>query len=347
MDETFDVDAFITRIGTRLVEQFDDARHATSPSTVGAAMEQPVRQQLEQILPRGIGVGSGFIIDSSKGTSRQMDVVLYEKDICPVFSINGTPETTYYPCEGVIAAGEIKSSIGTNELKDCFRKIASVKRLRRHFVRFPIPNPDTGELYVLDRGYGTLRDDSLRDLAKGQDRIESTEIFGFVVAGDIRMALETLCKSFLALSQEVGDPLSPNQLVVLSGGLVSWGKLRKGAPQIVRREQDGKYVLQESVGTEIEREDTLSARGADFVRYTSEPEAFRTLIRWIHQVYRTGRTSDVRAFDQYLLRDDAADSLADGIYLKEGVSLESVLRRKGFDTLMKPYGEGDARLGRQ
>ena len=145
MDETFDVDAFITRIGTRLVEQFDDARRATSPSTVGAAMEQPVRQQLEQILPRGIGVGSGFVIDSSQGTSRQMDVVLYEKDICPVFSINGTPETTYYPCEGVIAAGEIKSSIGTKELKDCFRKIASVKRLRRHFVRFPIPNPDTGE----------------------------------------------------------------------------------------------------------------------------------------------------------------------------------------------------------
>ena len=50
MDNTFDVDAFVTRIGTRLVAQFDDARTATSPSTIGAAMEQPVRAQLEQIL---------------------------------------------------------------------------------------------------------------------------------------------------------------------------------------------------------------------------------------------------------------------------------------------------------
>lgn len=51
MDPTFDVDAFITRVGRRLVEQFDDAKAATAPTTGGAAMEQPVRNQLEQILP--------------------------------------------------------------------------------------------------------------------------------------------------------------------------------------------------------------------------------------------------------------------------------------------------------
>ena len=57
MDQTFNVEAFISRIGKRLVGQFDDARAATSPATVGAAMEQPVRAQMEQILPRGIEVG--------------------------------------------------------------------------------------------------------------------------------------------------------------------------------------------------------------------------------------------------------------------------------------------------
>ena len=83
MDNTFDVDKFIARIGTRLVEQFEDARAATSPAAVGDAMEQPVKDQLEQLLPRGIGVGSGFVIDSNGATSRQTDVVLYEKDILP------------------------------------------------------------------------------------------------------------------------------------------------------------------------------------------------------------------------------------------------------------------------
>ena len=41
-----------------------------------------------------------------------MDVVLYEKEQCPVFCINNSAETTYYPCEGVLAVGEVKSTIG-------------------------------------------------------------------------------------------------------------------------------------------------------------------------------------------------------------------------------------------
>ena len=79
MKSTFNPDAFIQGVGRRLVEEFEIARTATSPSTVGAAMEQPVRKQLEQILPRGIGVGSGFVIDTYGETSRQIDIVLYEK----------------------------------------------------------------------------------------------------------------------------------------------------------------------------------------------------------------------------------------------------------------------------
>ena len=82
MDETFDPDRFIRRIGERLVDEFEDAKASTTPSTVGSAAEQPVREQLEQVLPRGVGVGEGCVIDSYGGTSRQQDVILYERDIC-------------------------------------------------------------------------------------------------------------------------------------------------------------------------------------------------------------------------------------------------------------------------
>ena len=71
MDRNFDPDGFIRRIGERLVDEFKDAKAGTTPSTVGSAAEQPVRDQLEQILPRGIAVGEGFVIDSYGGTSRQ------------------------------------------------------------------------------------------------------------------------------------------------------------------------------------------------------------------------------------------------------------------------------------
>ena len=112
MDQTFDPDGFIRRIGERLVDEFKDAKAGTTPSTVGSAAEQPVRDQLEQILPRGIAVGEGFVIDSYGATSRQQDVILYERDICPVFSINRTPHDRPGP-----GRSERASPIGTNPLR--------------------------------------------------------------------------------------------------------------------------------------------------------------------------------------------------------------------------------------
>ena len=107
------------------------------------------------------------MIDSYGGTSRQQDVVLYERDICPVFSINRTPQTTYYPCEGVIAAGEIKSLLDRDSLEDAFKKVASVKALRRHAVADLMPHPTTGESIVLRRSYLSLRDDSVSQIGRG------------------------------------------------------------------------------------------------------------------------------------------------------------------------------------
>jgi len=157
MERKFDAPAYIDRVGERLVLEFEDAGQATTPSLVGGAREVPVRDQLEQILPRGIAVGSGCVIDSHGNASQQTDVILYERDICPVFSINNTPETTYYPCEGVIAVGEIKSSLNTTTLEDSFAKISSVKRLRRHIVTFPgnLEFLPSGERMISYRNYGS------------------------------------------------------------------------------------------------------------------------------------------------------------------------------------------------
>ena len=115
--------------------------------------EQPVRDQLEQVLPRGVAVGKGFVIDSYGGTSRQQDVVLYERDFCPVFSINDTRQTTFYPCEGVIAVGEIKSRLDRDSLENAFKKVASVKALRRHAVAHFMPHPKTGAPIPRKRKY--------------------------------------------------------------------------------------------------------------------------------------------------------------------------------------------------
>ena len=221
MDQTFDPDGFVRKIGERLVDEFKDAKAGTTPSTVGAAAEQPVREQLEQVLPRGIGVGEGFVIDSYGGTSRQQDVVLYERDICPVFSINRTPQTTYYPCEGVIGVGEVKSSLDGDSLQDAFQKVASAKQLRRHIVHEFMPNPSTGEPIPSRRNYLTPHGDSIVRVDEERGDKGRLQIFGFVLAGESRLKHETLIENFLAFAAQVGDSFSPNLLATLDGHAIN------------------------------------------------------------------------------------------------------------------------------
>ena len=308
MKPTFDPDAFIQRVGRRLVEEFDTARTATSPSTVGAAMEQPVREQLAQILPPGIGVGSGFVIDIYGQTSRQIDIVLYERDICPVFSINGTPGTTYYPCEGVLAVGEVKSALDGDSLKDAFSKISSVKELTRQVIYHLLVDPKTGSRYPSYRNYASMRDDSLHDISKSPGDL--AQIYGFVLAGSTRLAEKTLAARFLELNRKVGDVVSPNLLVVLSGTLLSWGRVTTEQPPEVRQHTDGKHVLTIPQGGPPAYAQQWSTQSADLLGLHHGADPFRELVRCIRDVYRRGRTSAIVSLDNYFqLRDSSAHKI--------------------------------------
>ena len=299
MDERFDPDRFIRRIGERLVDEFEDAKAGTTPSTVGSAAEQPVRDQLEQVLPRGVGVGEGCVIDSYGGTSRQQDVILYERDICPVFSINRTPQTTYYPCEGVIAVGEIKSSLEGSSLKDAFDKVTSVKRLRRHVVHDFMPHPTTGAPIPLYRHYLSARRDEITRMDEVKGSEEWMRIFAFVLAGESRVKHETLLGRFCALAAQGEEELSPNLLVALDGFAIRWGNIEKGERKEVRRSEHGTYgVTVYRDGPENWKE-KWSAETATHLGGSRNSDGFRMLVRWIRQGVESGRTSHVSAFNRY------------------------------------------------
>ena len=303
MENSFDPNAFIQRMGERLVEQFDDARTATSPSTVGAAMEQPVRAQLEQILPRGLAVGSGFVFDSYGSTSRQTDIVLYEKDICPVFSINNTPETTYYPCECVVAVGEVKSILNKASLRDAFWKIRSVKRLERYPTRHFVPNATTGSTPPLYRSYGALHTGDIVNVNENPGPLGS--IYGFILAGKTRLSDDTLATSILTLSHEVGDVLSPNLALVLGGPLLSWGRMTMEQPGEVRK-RDGKYVFTVPRGGPKRYVREWAAESAELLDVDNEAQPFRELVNNIREIYHSGRTSDIGSLDRYFVSQEPA-----------------------------------------
>lgn len=284
MESTFDPIAYIGRIGRRLVNDFDDARQATTPSLVGGAMEVPVRDQLESILPLGIAVGSGCVIDSYGNTSQQMDVVLYERNICPVFNVNDTPETTYYPCEGVIAVGEIKSSFGTKELRDSIDKIASVKSLSRHVVVADPSEldylPDVENL-VHYRGYGDIEVPSVINATRADsaDAIEYSRIYGFILAGELRISDKTLLTRFAEHSANVGDSRCPNLLVALNGGVLF---------PVCANEKQYRF----------------SAESASHFLFLEDAPPFQALVQRLYIAYQKGLTSPVDSFNRYLFRQN-------------------------------------------
>src|ERR1700693_2442591 len=132
MTADFDPSKFVGRIGEKLVMEFEQASDGGTPGLIGSARENPARRQLEKLLPAFVSCGSGLLIDSFGGRSDQQDIVFYERDFCPIYSINDTPEATYYPVEGVVAVGEVKSIVDKGILFDALRKLKSAKLLRRY-----------------------------------------------------------------------------------------------------------------------------------------------------------------------------------------------------------------------
>ncbi|MDE0419559.1 MAG: hypothetical protein OXK76_01550 [Gammaproteobacteria bacterium] len=309
MDRDFDAEAFVRRIGERLVDEFRNAKAGTSPGTVGSAAEQPVREQLAQVIPRGVGVGQGFVIDSGGTTSRQQDVVLFEREICPVFSVNNTPATTYYPCEGVIAVGEVKSSLDGTSLRDAFEKVASVKRVRRYEMHEEVPHPTTGVPIPRRRNYLTRREGSIVQLdedasAEGRERMQ---VFGFVLAGECRLKGETLAERFRELAAEHGDDLCPNLLLTLDGCFVRWASLKRGKRNEVGQSDDGTFTLKVFRDGSPRWEPSWSAVAGTHLICTEETEPFRQLLRWLRMIVQEGRTSAVESFERYFETASSAE----------------------------------------
>ena len=160
-----------------------------------------------------------------------------------MFSVNRTSQTTYYPCEGVIAVGEITSWLDAKSLRDAFKKVASGIALRRHAVADFMPNSTTGESIPLKRDYLATRRDSVVQLDEGPEQEERAQVFGFLFAGESRLTPKTLGATFGALSADIDQSHAPNLLLTLDGHIVNWGKIAKGERRKVRRSADGTYGL--------------------------------------------------------------------------------------------------------
>ena len=277
MRRNFDSGQFVAQVGEQLVAAFTMARCATTPGLVGSAIEQPIRHRLEQILPRGIAVASGCVIDTSGHTSRQIDVIMYERDICPVFSVNDTPETTYIPCEGVVAVGEIKSKLGGKELRDAFEKVASVKQLKRDLGQEGADDPNSPTPRMAIRHYGQVSAGPVID-TRGYSRTFLNEnVMGFVLTGEITTNRQTLVDRYANLVTEFGKS-SLDILISLSDEFEIKPYDRQKNPRL------------------------FSWDGQELVPAVNQ-RSFASLIQWIYSAHHQVKTAEIEVFSKYFSDD--------------------------------------------
>ncbi len=269
MDSTFSARDFVSSLAQDLVESFDKAGRATTPGLVGSAREQAVRLKLEKLFPQAVGVGTGCVIDVQNNTSKQTDIIIYEKDVCPIFSINDTPESSYYPCESVIAVGEVKSTLNTADLLDAFAKIESVKSLKRY-----------GNQGTSFRKYCS-RSVILGATSETFDQINKPldQIYGFVICEKIGLTIDTF---LLKCGEEIKKRsayLVPNMIVSLCDGVL-----------VHINTKMNKFCI-----------DSSPADALYFVN--KQGENFQQLLFSLDFVITHGRTTDVFPFSKYIIEN--------------------------------------------
>jgi hypothetical protein len=278
MRQSFNSQEFIYDLGEDLIDSFSRGGKAKTPGLVGGARESLVRRKLQSILPARVGVATGCIIDSYGHTSNQADVILYEKDLCPVFSINEDSAATYIPCESAIAIGEIKSVLGTKELLDSVNKIASAKSLQR-FANDATCFRHYGSVLVTQGS----NEQSFDPVNKPLD-----QMFGFVLCQSFALTTDTLLKNFKEACSKYSFDECPNMIVSLANGVIVFTKNGE-----IHESRIGANCIWSGKCIEGEMAFLISK-----------------LYRWINN----GRTTDVLPYHRYIFKNES-ESFGTGKYL--------------------------------
>ena len=210
MQKTFDTFEYVNDLGKDLIRDFEKAGKTTHPHSVGEGREKSAIRKLKDILPSGIGIGSGFVIDSFGNVSSQCDIIIYEKDLCLKFN-SDDEKNCYYNCESVIAVGEVKSNLNKKDLEDSLKKLKKIKNLKRI-----VEDNRTFRSYLSKTSvYGA--ESEIYD----QKNKELDQIFTFI-----------LCNSFSISHQRIIDLINenekkyeyPNAIVSIDGKYIGYAK---------------------------------------------------------------------------------------------------------------------------
>ena len=156
-------------------------------------------------MAKSISVDRGIVIDAKGGVSKQQDVVIYDRTVGTVFEVNSIK---HYPCESVIAVGEVKANINSTErLQQALENIQSVKQLDR--------SNDRHNLIVTGPGI------SIENMKFDPSNAHRDQIFGFIFTS-ASLAKETLIGLLPAFNRNNSRQVWPNVFCDFKHMLISY-----------------------------------------------------------------------------------------------------------------------------
>ncbi|MEX2046711.1 MAG: DUF6602 domain-containing protein, partial [Chloroflexota bacterium] len=112
-----------------VVQQLELTKRIGHAGESGRAREEIIRRFLRRFVPRGLGIDTGFVVDSAGNISRQIDIVIYRDNYHPILEIGGLK---HFLVESVVAVIENKAAVESREtLRDALESVRSVKHLDR------------------------------------------------------------------------------------------------------------------------------------------------------------------------------------------------------------------------
>lgn len=256
MKNTFNTFDYVKDLGKDLVRDFEKAGKTTHPHAVGEGRERSAINRLREILPEGVGIGSGFVIDSNGNVSSQCDIIIYEKNLALKFMYNDE-RYNYYNCESVIAVGEVKSDLSKNDLMDTINKVKKIKNMKRNI----------GKNVNVFRGYLSTGGIIGTDKEKFDPiNNEKDQIYTFLICNSIKIAKETIVKTIINAGFEKSEYI--NLIISVDGKIFGYAK----------EMENGKY------------ENKFSAINANMCTYIEDENCFGELIKQLFFIIENGRS---------------------------------------------------------
>lgn len=122
-----DVRKVFEAISLELTANFNKSVQIKHSGGKGSNREDTFVEFLKDYLPGKYGVGRGEVITSENDVSGELDIVIYDKDHCPLFIKSDSH--SIYPRESVFGAISMKSHLDSEELKDAYNNIVSLKKI--------------------------------------------------------------------------------------------------------------------------------------------------------------------------------------------------------------------------